>query len=95
MRTLFPYTTLFRSKEFISAIELQHFIVNEESQGGFNVPLEEIKSLLMIMKLAGFLDELNEIYTYTKKEYVKKEIVGATFDTATNPLWDLKIGDMV
>jgi len=72
-------------EEFVSAVDLQHFIADEQEQGGYMLPLDEIRMVLSVMKIAGFLEEIgNGVYTLAKKEYVKKEV--ATAVIKANPI---------
>lgn len=62
-----------KQEEFITPISLQRFIADEIEQGGIWLPLNEVSTCLMILKIAGFLDETLGVYTFAHKNIVREE----------------------
>jgi hypothetical protein len=62
-----------RVEEFCTVDKIQGFISKEIHQGGILLPTNEVKTMLDVLVLAGFLTEHNGQYSYAKKEYVVVE----------------------
>lgn len=78
MNENFPKITMFAGQlltidEYINAKSLQKFIAENIHQGGTYLPLDEISSVLICLKIAGFLESENDEYTLAYKVYKKEE----------------------
>lgn len=61
--------------EFVSAPELQKFIEEDFSNGGYNIELAKIRMVLDILTLAEFLDKVGEFYTFKHKNINHTQII--------------------